>query len=286
MIKELLEKKITQEGINTTGMDEVILVKLSEPVARTNTMLPPGLCLVGQGEKHIYAGEESYVYNKDKFLLGTIKLPVYAELKYASKEKPYLGMVILLNPNIISELLIEFDQLEKHKENKPDGLITNIEASKELYDLIARLISIIGNPQDEKILGPQYLREIYYYLLKSTAGPYMRNCVAQHSKAHQLAPIIHFLENNILEDISIEDLVSRFQISPSSLHEGFKKATTLPPMQYLKRLRLNNSHQLLMYGASVKSAAAESGYRSVAQFSREFKRLFGVSPRDVKSVDE
>jgi len=237
MIKDLLEQKITKEGVNQTSIEEVILVKLTAPVAKTSAVLPPGLCLVGQGEKYIYVGEQQYVYNKDRCLLGSVKLPIYAELKKATLSTPYLGMAILLNASVISQLLIEYDQFDKEIDTRVDGLITTIDASEELYELVAQLLGILGNPMDEKILGAQYLREIYYFLLKSAAGTYMRNCALQHARAHKLAPVLHYLENNLLEDITIEDLVNRFGMSESSLHDNFKKTTTLPPMQYVKRLK-------------------------------------------------
>jgi len=71
-------------------------------------------------------------------------------------------------------------------------------------------------------------------------------------------------------------------MSIASLHKNFKKATSLSPIQFIKNLRLHNAHSLLLSGYNASSAAFESGYTNSAQFSREFKRLFGYSPRDIK----
>lgn len=282
MIKNLIEDILDADGQYETTLDEVIVAKITEPIARTSAILPPGLCLVGQGEKHIYVGDKTYVYDANTFLLGTINLPIYSELKEASPEKPYYGMAILLNPSIVSDLLIEYEEFDVKAGAPLDGVITMVEATEALVSPIKRLLGIIGNPVDEKILGPNLLREIYYTLLKSENGAFLRNSAFKHGKAHQLAPIVHYLEKHILDDLSIDDLVSRFGMSASALHEHFKRVTSLPPMQYLKRLRLNNAHQLLLVGSAVSEAAINSGYNSVTQFSREFKRQFGMSPSEMK----
>lgn len=288
MFKTILKEKIdqfNQEGIIQTNLEEVVLVKLSKPVPKTSTILPPGICLVSQGEKDLYLGSKKFTYNEETFLLGSVRVPIYAELKTASKKKPYYAMAIFLNNVIISELLLEFDQFKTpYNYVKADGLITTEKATEDILEPVSRLVKTIGNPKDEKILAPLYIKEIYYRILESKAGPFLINAAIQHTKAHQIAPIIHFLEHRLNEEVSIEDLVKQSGMSASSLYECFKEATTLSPMQYLKRLRLNNAHQLLLSGFNVSEAATNSGYNSTTQFAREFKRLFGYSPRDTVTM--
>jgi AraC-like DNA-binding protein len=69
-------------------------------------------------------------------------------------------------------------------------------------------------------------------------------------------------------------------MSASSLHHGFKRATALTPIQYLKRMRLDRARQMMMdEGSQAAEAALRVGYESASQFSRDFKRLFGLPPR-------
>lgn len=72
----------------------------------------------------------------------------------------------------------------------------------------------------------------------------------------------------------------------SSFHEHFRAATSLTPLQFQKQLRLIEAKRLLLAeGASVSTAAYAVGYESVPQFTREYGRLFGVSPaRDQKAA--
>lgn len=72
-------------------------------------------------------------------------------------------------------------------------------------------------------------------------------------------------------------------MSPSALHRHFKAATSLTPLQFQKQLRLREARRIMMSKATSASTAAFTvGYESVSQFTREYRRAFGLPPaRDV-----
>ncbi|MBW2635763.1 MAG: helix-turn-helix transcriptional regulator, partial [Deltaproteobacteria bacterium] len=65
----------------------------------------------------------------------------------------------------------------------------------------------------------------------------------------------------------------------STLHHAFEKFVGQSPIQYLKKIRLHQA-RIMMVGKSYNAseAAHEVGYNSSSQFSREFKRQFGLLP--------
>jgi AraC-like DNA-binding protein len=63
-------------------------------------------------------------------------------------------------------------------------------------------------------------------------------------------------------------------MSPSAFHRQFKALTSSTPLQYQKQLRL-----MISCAASVETASFEVGYESPSQFSREYARMFGTSPK-------
>lgn len=280
-IKELLAEKAPNEGVTQTGIADLQLVRISEPLRHAFGVLPPSLCLAATGTKSVYFGDKEYRYGNDKFLLGSANVPVRGELAAVSKKKPYLGLAISISVNVIAELLLEYSPFEQSA-TPAEELIAVGQLAPSIAEPLVRLLRIVGDEQDEKILGRQIIREIMYQVLKSPSGPVLRNCAAHHASAHRIAPIIQSLQARLQDDISIEELAKRAAMSPSRLHEFFKKTTGLSPLQYVKRLRLNHAHELLLTGASVSDAAMGSGYNSATQFSREFKRLFLVSPSEVR----
>src|ERR671939_495118 len=69
-------------------------------------------------------------------------------------------------------------------------------------------------------------------------------------------------------------------MSPSAFHLHFKGVTGLSPLQYQKRLRLQEARRLMLGdGLDAAEAAFRVGYESPSQFSREYRRLFGAPPR-------
>ena len=68
-------------------------------------------------------------------------------------------------------------------------------------------------------------------------------------------------------------------MSRAVFHRKFKQATTMSPIQFVKSLRLNNAAMKIAGGMNVNEAASQVGYVSSSQFSREFKRMYGESPR-------
>jgi AraC-like DNA-binding protein len=69
-------------------------------------------------------------------------------------------------------------------------------------------------------------------------------------------------------------------MSLSAFHLHFKSMTAMSPLQYQKRLRLQEARRLMLgEGLDAAEAAFRVGYESPSQFSREYRRMFGAPPR-------
>ncbi len=88
-----------------------------------------------------------------------------------------------------------------------------------------------------------------------------------------------YLHEHLREPISIDDLARAAGMSKPVFHRRFKAVTTLSPLQFMKAIRLNNAAALIAGGMNVAEAANHVGYGSASQFSREFSRQYGMSPR-------
>ena len=283
MLKDKIDKLAKYEGLNNIGIEGLELFKISTPYKKINSVLPASICILAQGSKNLYLGEEKYIYDENSYLIGTVKVPVEAELINSSYEKPCLGIVIYLDSNIISELLKNFDELKEWQlDKKTEQIITTSPMNKTIENSLERLLDTVNNPMDIKVLSKSFIREVFYEILKSSQGHILRNSVQHHTKVHEIIPTIKFLEQNFKNDITIDEIAKFSSMSVPSLHKNFKKATSLAPMQFIKQLRLHNAHSLLLSGYNASNAAFESGYTNSAQFSREFKRLFGISPKNLK----
>ena len=286
-LKSMMLKLATKEGLIDTGIEGFDLYRMNQPYERSTAILTPAVCFVLQGRKSIYLGSQEIVYDENQYLIGSTKMPVESELKEASVENPCMGMILHINPTLISEMLLDMDEFISWPDHTTtDRIITAAPIDQNLEEVLLRLLNIVGDPLKVKILGKSLLREVFFNILKGERGYVLRNCVLHHASAHKIVPIIQYLEKNFTEPLEIHDIAKYAGMSTSSLHGKFKAATSLSPIQFIKRLRLHHAHLMLIEGASPGEAAFESGYGSQPQFSREFKRQFGISPNRVKAPSQ
>ncbi|MEI9983349.1 MAG: AraC family transcriptional regulator [Aliidongia sp.] len=97
---------------------------------------------------------------------------------------------------------------------------------------------------------------------------------------------LHSLRDRFRETVRIEELAAIARLSASAFHRQFKALTAMTPLQYQKQLRLLEARRLMVSNAvNVETASFQVGYESSSQFSREYARLFGASPkRDAKAM--
>ncbi|ERS11482.1 hypothetical protein Q673_10960 [Marinobacter sp. EN3] len=127
------------------------------------------------------------------------------------------------------------------------------------------------------------LHEFYYELLKGEAGHSFRNAFGV---GNEIARSIEFLSSNLDKTVTIEDLADQAGMSRAVFHRKFKQATNMSPIQFLKSMRLNKAAMKIAEGQNVSVAAMDVGYLSSSQFSREFKRLYGLSPKQWSQTEK
>lgn len=106
------------------------------------------------------------------------------------------------------------------------------------------------------------------------------------TRAPGVIDAINALRDRFVESIQVADLAAVSHLSPSAFHRQFKALTSMTPLHYHKQLRLTEARRLMLSDAvNVARAAYRTGYASPSQFSRDYARMFGPSPRrDVASI--
>jgi AraC-like DNA-binding protein len=99
-------------------------------------------------------------------------------------------------------------------------------------------------------------------------------------RLRRVSGAISWIKEHFAEPLEIEALAKHVHMSPSALHHHFKAVAAVSPVQYQKRLRLQEARRLLLSEVTTaESVAYEVGYASASQFNREYVRLFGQPPR-------
>src|SRR4029077_19774540 len=153
----------------------------------------------------------------------------------------------------LSELILTAGPPETH--GRPQRGLAVSRAELPLLDAVVRLLRLLDSPRDIGVLAPLVLREISYRLLVGEQGPRLRQIAARNGQARRVATAIRWLKDNSAEPIRIEDLAREVHMSPSGLHHQFKAVTALSPLQYQKRLRLQEARRLMVGGGLDAGAA-------------------------------
>ena len=282
-LKSKLLNLTKYEGLTETDIDGLHLYRISKNYPKTSVVSPLAICFVIQGQKTAYIGSKKIDYAENSYLISSVNMPIESELKNATKENPYLGIVLYVNPTLINELLLVIDNAGySFNRQNTDVLMTTSYINNTIDENLNRLLSIVDDPLKVKVLGKAIMREMLFNILMSDKGYILRNCVANNANAHKMAHAIQYIEQNFKESIEVQDIAKHVGMSKSALHEHFKEATSLSPIQFIKNLRIHNAYNLIQQGHRVGEAALRSGYNNQAQFSREFKRHFKCLPSDIK----
>ena len=268
------------DGEFTTTLPNLHISRKSRPSEPYFTVQRPCFALVAQGAKGLVLGGTTFRYGVGDYLVVSADLPVHSSVTQASRGQPNLGIGLALDPKRIGALLDRVDAARLVR-NAGDALAVSVSrAPPELLDAALRLVRLLDRPSDAPALGPLFEEEIAYHLLVGPCGERMLHLVADKSgeaKAHAAA---RWLRENFSEPLSLDELARGSGMSVSSLHHHFKALTGMSPLQYQKQLRLQEARRaLVVEGLDVTTASMRVGYSSLSQFSREYARQFGASPR-------
>lgn len=279
-IKELIENRVKEDGMVETEVKGVQLFRVSEPIPCAPAVYEPIVVAIVSGAKEAILDGKRYVYDSSQYMCCPTSMPVEAGTPAASPENPLLGVYISLDTKVMTELAIEMESaigaIRKPKGGPlPQGFVLSY-WDDAFTDALLRLVQLGENPADTVILGDGRLREVYYAILKGDAGDSARRAFGV---GNEIARSIEYLSSRLNKAVTIEEMAAQVGMSRAVFHRKFKQATTMSPIQFVKSMRLNNAAMKIAGGMNVNEAAMEVGYVSSSQFSREFKRLFGQSPK-------
>lgn len=273
-----LDAMATQEGANPTSLSGVKLYRISQPLPRHAAVYEPWIIIIAQGLKRVHFGGDAYIYDADNYLVTAVPMPAECEIPRASAADPYLSVTISVDPVMIGELLLEMEAEPQTTQSIPRGLYAS-PVTQPLRDAAGRLLDCLQSPIDAKVLGPQFVREIVYRVLQAKGGHALRALAAGDTPFGRISRVLDHLHRDYAKPIAVESLARQARMSPSIFYQRFKAVTAMSPLQYLKSVRLGKARLLMIQDGYTASAAAFAvGYESAPQFSREYKRQFGVSP--------
>ena len=279
-IKQILAERMHQDGLTCSGIPGVQLFRATEAIPCIPAVYDPCVIAIVSGSKEAVLDGQGFVYDEGHYLCCPMAIPVKAGTPTASASDPLYGVLISLDQRIMSALAIDMEDagsvLPAESKGLRDEGIRLARWDDGFTDALYRLLLLGESQVDTAVLGEVRLREVFYSILRGDAGIFAR---LAFGPGNAIARSIAHVSAHLDTQISIEDMADRAGMSRAVFHRKFKQFTTMAPMQFVKAMRLNNAAMKIAGGMKVNEAALDVGYISPSQFSREFKRVYGMSPR-------
>lgn len=106
--------------------------------------------------------------------------------------------------------------------------------------------------------------------------------IGDSASNEKILSILSYLNEHLTEDISIDDLSTRFFLSRYYLMHTFKEQTGYTIGNYLSTKRLFLAKELIAGGTPITEVCYTCGFKNYSTFSRAYKKSFGESPRDYR----
>ncbi|WP_307795519.1 AraC family transcriptional regulator [Actinacidiphila acididurans] len=261
-----------------TTVDGLLLSRV-ESTEPDHSLTEPLLVVMAQGGKRLLLGDQVFEYGAGECLVVSADLPVTGHFLGATPRTPALGVGLALRPAAIAPLLLEAPAVRRPRGPAGAPAIATGEAGPDLLDAVARMLRLLDHPADVPVLAPLVEREILWRLLTGPHGAMVARIGLADSNLSHVGRAIRWIRDNYAEPLRIADLAGLAGMSPSAFHRHFRDVTAMSPLQFQKRIRLQEARSLLIARAGdVAGVGHLVGYDSPTQFSREYRRLFGAPP--------
>lgn len=278
-IAAIVARSTSTDGVHETAIEALFFNRRSSPSQAFHVAQRPCFALVAQGAKSLTLGAEVFHYGLGDYLLVSLDVPVASRVTRASAAFPQLGLGLTIDSGRLGEVL---SRTRIPVPPAPSDMARSVAvnaATPALLDATLRLLRLLGSPADIPALAPLVEQEILYHLLMGPCGRQLLRLAMTDSPSHRVSKAVAWLRQHVSEPLRIAALADLVGMSRSSLHQHFKAIAGMSPLQYQKQLRLQEARRLMvMEDLNTADASYRVGYESPSQFSREYRRMFGIPP--------
>lgn len=221
-------------------------------------------------------------YMPGQFSVSKIDTPTSGHVLTFSDKGYFLALVIELTLNDVISVLLDLDGnlAEQIANSELDNTVMSM-SDNNVIASICRLFSIMGEPVQLAFMGKHIKREIAFFILCGSCGSQFLQSIINIQQAGEIYEINSWIKENFRNSFTVEELAEKRNMSVSLFHQKFKSAVGMAPLQCQKRLRLTEARRLMLdESRNVTEASLEVGYESVSQFTRDYRKMFGLKPKE------
>lgn len=148
-----------------------------------------------------------------------------------------------------------------------------------MVELMQREADSVETDDGSKSLAMAKMIELLITLFRM----YSQQSVRGNPMIMRMAEAVSFLESNTDRNISVQELIGLTNMSVSTLNRHFHSATGFSPIEYHIQLRIEKACRLIRSSQMTMGEISDAtGFSDANYFSRQFRKVMGMSPRDYK----
>lgn len=255
-------------------LSNVVLFDCTE---RSNVQfdLSSEIVLLMQGSEIVEAGNSQIQHDNNMYIAAVGPVDLH---KMLSCDESITGLIIHVDQEMVSDLAtylkIDRKRIGVQYENALSGNVT-----LDILEIVTRLVNSLDSDIEKYYLSQIYVNELLFKLLVNNSAEALKMFLKYNETSDSMNDVIHLIHQDYACKFDVNELAKKFNMSKSSFYQAFKEATSFSPLQYIKHVKLYKAREMIINtGMNASNAAFNVGYESSSQFSREYKRMFGVSP--------
>jgi AraC family transcriptional regulator, exoenzyme S synthesis regulatory protein ExsA len=269
--------------LRSLKMDDAVVVEsCTHQESTANEMLVGRhlLLFVIEGRYIARFGDEEFTIEKGEGLLVKRTHSVkYQKLGYIDGDKPYESLMFFLTDDIVRDFLtLQRGRVSDKAEAHP---LARISYNEPVQIFLRSVLACFNNGLSN---NPAFLQNKLFELLFNLSEINPRLIAAFSGfTAYEPVDLPKVMEANFKENLTLEEFAYKAGRSLASFKRDFQKIYNTSPHQWLLSRRLEFARGLIENsGMRIADACYESGFESVAHFSRVFKQKFGMVPSVLK----
>ena len=166
-----------------------------------------------------------------------------------------------------------------YREYAREGDVLFHEAADDRYQaLLERALEAWSQVRICRILAVStVIGEILLHLIRRKAGP------RATEDSMGIARLVDYIQNHYREAMTLETMAGYLRVSTSHLSHEFRRQCGMAPIEYLLYIRVENARQMLaLTDRPIYEIAEQMGFSDVNNFTRQFKKRTGMTPRDYR----
>lgn len=283
-----LESLVENRTIYNLNNAELSIFETYQQAERVYLQLPnPMLASMITGKKIMHLnGMPDFEFFPGESVILPANEPMIIDFPEATRETPTKCLALAFAPEKIQATIQTLNEQKPREEGEWGMTNYNLHFTNEeaINQILQRLIFIFTeNHPSKDIFADLLMQELLIRILQTEAkSTHLQNAKTDSNK-NRMAYVLRYIQDNLNEPISVEQLSKKAYMSVSSFYREFKNEMGSSPNDYIIDERIKLAEKLLKQpDVSVKEACLQSGFNSFSYFSRIFKKRKNFSPSKYK----